>query len=690
MKNTALAGDPARIRIVAPTAAFATGLVTPLALAAPGDLDPAFGRMGRVSDLPNLEGTAWSLDARDEDILFGGAEDYCYYYYYCDYTGFASRLNPDGGLDTAYAAAKLDQIDVRDVVMLPDGKAIAVGTDIKGSPDAMVVFRLNADGTLDRGFGTDGISRIPAPEGVSARGSSLALEPDGRIIAAGLQGGKLVLTRLLPVGTLDASFGTEGTFVWPTEIAQHPLPKLARAGDGYRVLVHPRRAGTTGPFDCRVLAVTAAGAPDPAYGTGGVSGDAVAPVANGSSCTAIGAQRDGRVVVAGNAFGDNAQAFAARLLSTGAADPLFRTDATMGALSEVTALAIGADDSIALAGYPKSGVPGALVVRLQADGLLDLVFGRVGTTTIDVESDGEAWPRVNDMQVLADGGIVLAGGYAGQRPFVARLLGNSSGGGPGVVDFGVSSHEASEAGGSVDISVRRIGGRTGAVSVDYEVESDGATAGADFGQVAGRLTWADGDDADKVITIPIFPDGGPPERPEQFAVLLAAPGGGVGLATRMAQVTILGDAYPAGLFSLTGNVAVREGGTVRAIVEREDYAVGAVSVDLTIGGTAVNGEDYSLPQQTYRLSWTDGDRSAKSVLIPVTDDRRKEDDEVISLSLSNPTGGAVLGTRSSATVRVMDSVQSGSGGGGGGHAGGLFALLSGLAGLLRLRRRAPG
>lgn len=691
MKTKAHAGDAARIRIVAPTAALATGLVTPLALGGPGDLDPAFGRTGRVSDLPNLEGAAWSLDARDGDILFGGVEDYCYYYYYCDYTGFTSRLNPDGGLDAAFAAAKLDRIDVRDVVTQPDGKAVAVGTDRKADPHEMVVFRLNADGTLDTGFGTEGMARIAAPANVRTYGSSLALEPDGRIIAAGLQGGTLVMVRLLPTGALDTSFGTGGTFVWGAAISEYPLPKFVRTSGGYRVLTNVRRPGSTGSaqVDCRVLAVTAAGAPDAAYGTDGVSGDVVAPAANGSSCTAIGVQSDGRVIVGGSRFGDTAEAFAARVLSTGAADPLFRTDAATGALSDVSSLAIGPDDSVALAGYPKSGVPGALVVRLQADGLLDLLFGREGSTTIDIESDNDVWPRVNDMQVLADGSVVMAGGYGWQRPFAARLLGNSSGGGPGVADFVVTDHEVSEADGSVSLSVRRIGGRTGAASVDFAVESGSATVGADFGQLAGQLTWADGDDAEKVITIPVLPDGGPPERPENFAVRLAAPVGGLGLATRKAQVTILGDSYPAGLLSLSTSVTAMEGrGAVGVIIYREDYGAGAVSAELTIGGTAINGEDYTLAQQAYLISWADGDRGAKSVSIPLINDRRKEDEKTITVSLSNPTGGVLLGTPSSATIRLLDDDRSGSGGGG--HAGGLFALLSGLAGLPRMRRRSSG
>jgi hypothetical protein len=163
----------------------------------------------------------------------------------------------------------------------------------------------------------------------------------------------------------------------------------------------------------------------------------------------------------------------------------------------------------------------------------------------------------------------------------------------------------------------------------------------------------------------------------------------VGLATRKAQVTIRGDSYPAGLFSLNVESAVLERErAVNVIVYREDYGMGAVAVDLSVGGTATNGQDYSLPQQTYRFSWTDGDMGARNLSIPLNNDRRKEGDETITLSLSNPTGGALLGAPSSTSVRIVDDDRSG--GGGGGHAGGLFALLSGLAGLLRLRRRATG
>ncbi len=91
MKKNRTTPNSPMVRIVAPTAALATGLLSPMARAAPGDLDPAFGDVGRVHSLPGLTGQAWALDAeQDGDVLFGGFEEtYCGYYYYdCDFTGY--------------------------------------------------------------------------------------------------------------------------------------------------------------------------------------------------------------------------------------------------------------------------------------------------------------------------------------------------------------------------------------------------------------------------------------------------------------------------------------------------------------------------------------------------------------------------------------------------------------------------
>lgn len=699
MKRKSSAADVRRIRIVAPTAALASGLVAPMAWSGPGDLDPAFGNVGRVSDLPQLRGRAWSLDATDEDILFGGFEDYCYY---CsDYTGFTSRLGPDGTVDAAFAAARLEDTDVREVVVQSDGKPVAIGTR-HVAPTSLVLFRLNVDGSLDASFGDDGVVEVPASSGTSLRGTSLVLDSDGRIVVAGVLGNRLLVMRFLTDGTTDTSFGSNGWFVGNNALRDTDTPpKLVRVGArGYRVMVNKWHEQFPdpgfAPSDCRVVALTSSGALDAAYGTGGVSAP-VAGTAFGSFCSSIGAQSDGRVLVAGHVRGGSSTlGFASRLLSTGAVDSLFADDAVSAAMSEVTALAVAGNDSVVLAGHDLAGLSGALVVRLQADGHLDAIFGRDGMAVVDIESDDAVWPTVHDMQVLSDGAVVMSGSTStwwSLHPFVARLLGDSSGGSPGVLDAEETHDHVPEADQSASVAVRRIGGRSGPVSVTYRAEAafggNVATAGTDFTVVEGQLSWPDGDDSVRTVTVPVAIDDGQAERPEVFRVQISAPEGGAGLATSFANVTIAGDSYPAGLLVVRWVETVHEGNVARVYLGRDDYGTGAVSVDVAItGGSATLGSDYTLPGQPMRLSWGDGDRSDQVLEIPIVEDRREEPTETIAIALTGATGGALIGAQSTALIEIRDDDAGGGGGGGGGRAGVLFVLLSSLAGWLRSRRRA--
>ena len=709
MKRKPSAADVPRLRILAPTAALACGLVAPMAWSGPGDLDPGFGDVGRVSDLPGVRGRAWSLDATDEGIVFGGYEDYCEY---CsDPTGFTSRLRPDGAVDAAYAAVRLQDTDVREVVVQPDGKPVAIGTR-HAAPTLLVLtplvlFRLNVGGSLDTSFGGDGIVEVPATW-ANLRGTSLVLDPGGRIVVAGLQGDRLLVMAFLADGTTDANFGSNGSFVGNDALrdTQTP-PKLVRVdAGGYRVMVNAWHDQfpdpDVAPTDCRVVALTSSGVLDAAYGTGGFS----APVNGatfGASCSSIVAQSDGRVVVAGHVRGgESPQGFVSRLLSTGAVDSLFAEDVVSAAMSEVTALAVAGNDSVVVAGHDRTGLSGALVVRLQADGDLDATFGHDGTAVVDVESDDAVWPTVHDMQVLAGGAVVMSGSsetWWSLRPFVARLLGDSAGGSPGVLDVEEIHDHVSEADQSASVAVRRIGGRSGPVSVAYRAEAgfgsyvaDVATAGADFTVVEGRLIWPDGDDSVRTVTVPIASDDGPAERPEVFRVQISAPEGGAGLATSFANVTIAGDSFPAGVLVVRWADTVYEGHVAHVAVGREDYGAGAVSVEVMItGGSAALGSDYSLPGQPMRLSWGDGDRNDQILEIPIVDDRRAEPTETIAIALTGATGGALIGAQSTAQIEIMDDDAGGGGGGGnggGGRAGVLFVLLSSLAGWLHSRRRA--
>ena len=200
---------------IVPTTAIASGLLSQPSFAAPGDLDPAFGDMGRAS-FP-LSGAAFRVQelTADESFIAGGESIFhfrgCdYYYYSCAPTvdGFMGQVSPKGSLDLKFAAALLDKTQVLDFALQPDGKVVAVGKSISARKTVFTVFRLMPGGALDPHFATAGVLNY----GTDTEAHSVVLDPSGAIVVAGSNSGTLMVLRLLGSGALDGSFGKAGVY----------------------------------------------------------------------------------------------------------------------------------------------------------------------------------------------------------------------------------------------------------------------------------------------------------------------------------------------------------------------------------------------------------------------------------------------------------------------------------------------
>src|SRR6516164_1231853 len=171
------------------------------------------------------------------------------------------------------------------VAIQSDGKILAAGQI--GFATGMV--RLNGNGTLDTGFGTGGKVTINFPG--STLGASqiigLVIQPDGKMVAgisnANADGSPIfIVARLNPNGSPDATFGNAGvveTQIGPSGIA---ASVLGLQTDGKILLAGPGamvRYETTGQLDST-------------FGSGGTS---VIPVAGP---TALALQPDGKILVA--------------------------------------------------------------------------------------------------------------------------------------------------------------------------------------------------------------------------------------------------------------------------------------------------------------------------------------------------------------------------------------------------------
>lgn len=123
------------------------------------------------------------------------------------------------------------------MVLQPDGKIVINGrtltADFVGTMSSSVL-RYNANGTLDNSFGTGGIVQITEPTpNVEGLALALAIQQNGKILTAGIRNLTFAVARYNANGTLDTTFGTNGivtTIVGETGIDR--IYSLAVQSDG--------------------------------------------------------------------------------------------------------------------------------------------------------------------------------------------------------------------------------------------------------------------------------------------------------------------------------------------------------------------------------------------------------------------------------------------------------------------------
>jgi len=295
------------------------------------------------------------------------------------------------------------------MVAQPDGKLVVAGLvgvpstdegqDTGEQVDAIEVRRYLSDGAADVSFGVDGKRTVPFVGGETVCGAAphaVAFGPGATIIVAGSQGcggegdeeKDLVVARLLADGSMDESFGPAGL---QRPSSPNSGEGLAATSDG-QILVAGSNLGTqvfaTGRLTVSHLAVDS----------------------------------KGRIVVAGTGFNGRETRSAigvVRLLADGRPDRAFGTTgiATLapgpGASNSTTALALSRDGAaVVTANRQTDTASRALVAQVSSNGVPDRRFGVGGQRTLAFPG---AWDEANDVAVLGDGSVVVAGATGRSR-----------------------------------------------------------------------------------------------------------------------------------------------------------------------------------------------------------------------------------------------------------------------------------
>lgn len=176
------------------------------------------------------------------------------------------RLLPDGVPDANFGPGGVHDLGTtggaRALVLQPDGK-IVIAVQVAGK--TFRVARLNQDGTPDAGFGTNGITDVGFSG--TSNPTALALQPDGKIVAAGLSGNDMAVARLQPGGALDTTFSGDGKQLIDFDADVDRAGSVAIAPDG-DIVVAGRKGATSSPGNVAVARLQG----DPAGAGGGPGG----------------------------------------------------------------------------------------------------------------------------------------------------------------------------------------------------------------------------------------------------------------------------------------------------------------------------------------------------------------------------------------------------------------------------------
>ena len=303
-----------------------------------------------------------------------------------------------------------------------DGKIVVAGRSNAGGTHDFALARYNADGSLDTSFDNDGKVTTDIKVGLNDRALSMAIQADGKIVAAGLSlvdstnvaNVAFALVRYNTNGSLDTSFDpvdADGKVITDFGSLNDTANSVAIQADGKIVAAGLTfLSGTNVAF--ALVRYNTNGSLDTSFDADGKVITDFGSLNDTAYSVAI--QGDGKIVAAGRGrVGGTTDYALARYNADGSLDTSFDGDGKVtidfaGKLDEALSVAIQADGRIVVAGYAYFEGTGndIALVRYNADGRLDDTFGTGGVVTTDFYGLEDF---AAGMAIQGNGRIVVAG-----------------------------------------------------------------------------------------------------------------------------------------------------------------------------------------------------------------------------------------------------------------------------------------
>lgn len=276
-------------------------------------------------------GTWVSLQSDGKIVVCGSTyisttgDDICAVIRYNSDGSLDSSFNMDGIF--TYVAGNYDNYMLVNAIQ-PDGKILVAGYSYSGTMHEFIVLRLDSSGYLDISFGTNGLAYVPFGNEFAYCFDMVVL-PNGKILTLGrifnYNGAftsDFALAQLNSNGTIDNTFGISGKVVTDFAGLNDWGTCLAIQSDGKIIA-----AGYTGDISAitnfAMIRYDSTGTIDSTFG---INGKVTTSISNNDRCYAITLQKNSKILLAGTSY-NGSQGFAlVRYTNTGEIDSTFDID----------------------------------------------------------------------------------------------------------------------------------------------------------------------------------------------------------------------------------------------------------------------------------------------------------------------------------------------------------------------------
>ncbi len=282
-------------------------------------------------------------------------------------------------------------------------------------------------GTLDLTF--NGTGKVIYDKDQLDLYNNVKVQTDGKIVAVGssispnFSSIVIEVTRYMPDGTFDPSFGTNGHFTYSDYVESGAYKCLIKS-DG-KILIGGYTTNYSTYWEL-LIQLNADGTLDPTFGNNGIVLQPLGPQENNIFALAL--QNDGKILAAGYSQDENYNKIPVvlRFSEIGVLDVNFGTNgvATIPVTevdNDFSAVSVQSDGKIVAAGHISNGLNwySLLAVRFDQDGALDPTYGTGGVVNMNL---GNVDDEFFDMVMLNDDETILTGFVVSESDYTFHML----------------------------------------------------------------------------------------------------------------------------------------------------------------------------------------------------------------------------------------------------------------------------